>query len=60
VARRAAFVSEPAKAAPTVLAVRLGLTFEGEGLAEGWRGPALDKIVATVEEKGLRVVNAHR
>jgi SAM-dependent methyltransferase len=60
VARLAVCVTEPARAAVTGLAVRLGLALEREEAGNQVARLSLDEVGATLNAHGLRVVTAER
>jgi demethylmenaquinone methyltransferase/2-methoxy-6-polyprenyl-1,4-benzoquinol methylase len=60
VARRAASVTEPARAAITALAVRFGLALELEPAGNPVARLELGEVTAALREHGFRIVEAHR
>ncbi|MEP7081432.1 MAG: class I SAM-dependent methyltransferase [Chloroflexota bacterium] len=60
VARRAVCISEPARAAATSVAVRLGLALEREGAGNRVERLQPEQVSATLREAGFRVVLAER
>ena len=60
VARRAVCVTEPARAAATRLAVRLGLALEREEAGNRVARLGVEEVVAALRARGFRVVRAER
>ncbi len=60
VARKVVSITEPARAAVTALAVRLGLALEREEAGNPVARLDLDEVAAALRGHGFRVVEAHR